>query len=88
MIHVISNSTSGIQVHPGSSLDATKLIKWGYAAITSRLTYHRTTLDAMMALEMAGDLPHPTNMERMLQVSIGGHPDDITGVNRGGILMI
>lgn len=32
----------------------------------------------MMALDMAGELPLPTNMERMLQVSIWGDPDGMT----------
>ena len=70
----ISNSTSGIiQVHPGSSLDAKKLLNQvGLCSNQQLQADWHTTIGCNMALDMADDLPLPTNMERMLHLYQSG----------------
>ena len=48
--------------HPGSSLDAKKLIK-GRGLCSNHKPTDIPPLDAIMALDMADDLPLPTNTD-------------------------
>lgn len=75
--HVILDTTTGIRLCKAARADVDKLVNWGELAIDGRLSNHQTKAKAICALDRASRLPQPSISERVLQVSIGGNPDNM-----------
>ena len=76
-IHVLKDSAEGIQLVRGSQVHVEKMIKLEEKLTLFHLHRHRTIHEAVSALHQAADLPPPSLKERMMQVSIGGNPNDM-----------